>query len=592
MTIIAYNQASLAMRTLVRICTLSTFIITIFSGHRAFAFATPPSAVCNVRDYGAIGDGLNLDSPAINAAIQDCHAKGGGTVKVSAGIYRSGTIRFQDNITLDVEEGATIVGSTNLADYPHMSRASEWRDTALLVAENVKNIAIIGKGTIDGNGRAFISKTQVTWTPSFDVNLTRQGQAWAQRMGLSNEGPLTMDLRPGVLFVALHVNGLQLHDIHVVDSPNWTIKIGCSQHIMVKNLDVRNNLLIPNNDALDISTSSDATVESSYLQAGDDALVIGGPCLDGWCQRPAEHIRVHDVVLVSRSAALRIGPAAMGVHDITIDHVVVRNSNRGVLIQTRTNETVEDISFSHLVINTHLIDGPWWGAGEPIAIGVALSDYVSWPKVTTLGFVRNVRFSDVVTSSDAPVVLYGTEPGHIQNISFAGFSVSMVADALDTLLGGNLDMQPTSPVNFGVQKRDLPAILAHNVDGLQLNNLDVHWLGTFPQFYTNALAVDGFTALSVDGFAGSASHDLPAILLQNGSKFTIVHAKATAGQLLQKNNVNQLSKKRAGLTGGAPLSIKTCTLRCFVTKLRKAKLAMPAVRWAPSVLRVCTNART
>jgi polygalacturonase len=532
------NKWIKALSVLMRIGSLYAFLIVATLNATAIS-SKRPETVCNVRSYGAVGDGVALDTTAINDAIKDCHSRGGGTVEVPAGVYRSGTIYFLDNITLDLEEGATILASSNLADYPHMEHASEWRDTSLLVAENVNNIAIVGKGTIDGNGRAFISPTQVRWTPSFDVTLTRQGQDWANRMALSNEGPLTMSLRPGVLFVALHVNGLLLQDFHVVDSPNWTIKVGCSQHILVKHIDVRNNLLIPNNDALDISTSSDAIVEDSYLQAGDDALVIGGPCLDGWCQAPTEHIKVRNDTLVSRSAAIRVGPAAMGVHDVTFDHIVILDSNRGILIHTRTNETVENISFDHITINTHLIDGPWWGAGEPIAIGVALSDYVSWPKVTTLGFVRHIRFSHITTSSDSPVVLYGMEPGHIQDITFKGLSVSMKPDALNAILGGNLDMQPTSPVNFGVQKRDLPAILVHNVDGLQFNDLHVRWLGPFPDFYTNALAADGFNGLAINGFAGAASSQTrPAIYLQNGTGVDIRRARPTAGSLLEESDVH------------------------------------------------------
>jgi polygalacturonase len=516
--------------------TLFLFSCGLRNASAASRHSTP--RVCTVRQYGATGDGITLDTAAINRAITDCHARGGGVVEVTPGTYISGTIYFQDNIDLDVQEGATILASSNLADYPHMSHASEWRDTSLLVAENVSNIALTGKGTIDGNGRAFISPNQVRWTPSFDIGLTRQGQAWSDRMALSNEGPLTMSLRPGVLFVALHVNGLKIKDIHVVDSPNWTIKVGCSRQIMVDGLDVRNDLLIPNNDALDISTSSDATVQNSYLQAGDDALVIGGPCLDGWCQGPTEHIRVNNVTLVSRSAAIRVGPSAKGVHDVKVSHVVIRDSNRGILIHTRTSETLEDIEFSDITINTRLIDGPWWGAGEPISIGVALSDYVSWPKVTTLGFVRHVRFSHIVTNSDSPMVFYSMEPGHIQDIGFDHLSVNMVPDALNTVLGGNLDLQPTSPVNFGVQKRDLPAILVHNVDGLKLNNVKVRWTAPFPSFYTNAVSADGFTDLSIDGFEGAASApDLPAIALHTGSGASIKHARSTAGKLLEETDV-------------------------------------------------------
>jgi polygalacturonase len=326
-------------------------------------------------------------------------------VIVSPGLYLSGTIYYADNVTIDVEKGATILASASLADYPHMAHKSEWRDTALLIAENVSNIGLVGKGTIDGNGRAFISAKQIRWTPSFDIGLTRQGTVWEQRMAQSNQGPLTMGDRPGVLFVALHIKGLTIKDIHVVDSPNWTIKVGCSSHIRVKGLDVRNNLLIPNNDALDISTSKDAVVEDSYLQAGDDALVIGGPCLDGWCEAQAEHIYVHNVTLISRSAALRIGPAFKDVRDVKIDHVRIRQSNRGILIQTRSIERLENIDISDVQIQTGLVDGPWWGAGEPISISVAHCDYVSWEKVTGLGSVQHVHFAHITSKSDAPIVL-------------------------------------------------------------------------------------------------------------------------------------------------------------------------------------------
>jgi hypothetical protein len=345
-------------------------------------------------------------------------------------------------------------------------------------------------------------------------------------MQQANEGPLSMKPRPGVLFLALHVDGLKLQDFHVVDSPNWTLKIGCSTHIDGTKLDVRNDLRIPNNDGLDISTSSFATISDSYIQAGDDALVIGGPCLDGWCQQPAEHIKVSNVTLVSRSAAIRIGPAAKGVHDVTFTHVVVRDSNRGILIHTRADETVEDISFSDVVLNTRLIDGPWWGAGEPISISVAHWDYISWPKTANLGLVRHVHFSNVVTNSDS-------------HIDFHGLSVSMVPDALNAILGGNLDLQPTSPVEWGVRRQDLPAILVHNVDNLSLTDVKVGWLGSFPDFYTNALSIDGFVGLTINHFVGAASTKaFPAIYLQDGSGVDIRDARTTAGQLLEKHYVN------------------------------------------------------
>jgi polygalacturonase len=495
-------------------------------------------SLCDVRNFGAKGDGIALDTQAINNAIRACAVQGGGIVLLKSGIFRSGTIFLLDRITLEIDQQATLLGSANLADYVHLGHASEGRDTALIVAQNVHDIAITGSGTIDGNGRAFIDHSPSTWSPSFNVSLTRQGEPWAQRMALRNEGPLNMLPRPGLLLLALHTNNLRLQDFHVVDSPNWTIKIGCSQYIAVDGLDVRNNVLIPNNDALDISTSTDATITNSYLQAGDDALVIGGPCMDGWCQQPAARIKVDNVTLMSRSAAIRVGPAAKGVHDVSFSHVTVLDSNRGILLHTRSDETVENISFSDIKIKTRLIDGPWWGAGEPISISVAHWDYVSWAKTTNLGHVRHIQFTNIVTSSDSPIVIYSTEPGHIEDISFRGLSVSMVPDALNSVLGGNLDLQPTSPINWGVRKQDLAAVWMHNVEGIDLTDVQIRWREGFPDFYTNGLLVDNFEGLRINHFTGAASTTaLPAIKLQDGAGFKMLDAHASAGSLIEKQNV-------------------------------------------------------
>ena len=518
------------------------FLTILQVGSLVRAVAQPVSAtrsrVCDARRYGATGTGLKLDSPAINKAISDCSKKGGGTVKLTPGTYLSGTIALANGVTLDIGVGATILGSANLSDYSRMTRSSEGRDTALLLADGLHDVAVTGGGTIDGNGRAFIAKVAGVWTPSFDVRLARQGQAWADRMRLATEGPLTMAARPGVLMLALHVTNLSLQNVHIVDSPNWTVKIGCSSHIRVDRLDVRNNLLIPNNDALDISTSSDAEVTNSYLQAGDDALVIGGPCLDGWCQQAAEHINVNNVTLVSRSAAIRVGPAAKGVHDVSFKHVIVRDSNRGVAIQTRDDEVVENITFDDLELRTRLIDGPWWGAGEPIAVSVAHWDYVSWAKTSALGTVRHIRFTNVRTTSDSPIVVYATEPGHITDVVFNRMSVSMVPDALNLALGGNLDLQPTSPVEWGVRRTNLPAILMHNVSGIGVVNTEVRWQGGFPDYYTSALDIDGFDSVTIQHFRGGAtSSNLPTINARNGISLVVDDATSTTGVLLAKSSV-------------------------------------------------------
>lgn len=220
-------------------------------------------------------------------------------------------------------------------------------------------------------------------------------------MAEGHEGPVAMRARPGILLLVLHSDGIVLRDFHVVNSPNWSIKVACSSHISLSGLDVRNSMLVPNADALDVSASSNVTIVNSYLEAGDDALVLGGPCADGWCHQPMENVVVSNVILHSRSAAIRIGPAAKDVRNMTFDNVIIRDSNRGINIQARGGEVVEDLLFSNVVIETRLIDGPWWGAGEPVFMTAARWAYPSWPDAPAeaAGRIRHVVFNNIIAKS-------------------------------------------------------------------------------------------------------------------------------------------------------------------------------------------------
>jgi hypothetical protein len=499
-----------------------------------------------VKAYGAKGDGVTLDSPAINAAVQDCHSRGGGTVVVEAGTYRTGTIHLLDNTTLKLEPGATVRGSDKLSDYTHLAHPSEERDTALIVADNVHNVAIVGEGTIDGNSRAFTDNGVSHFVPYFEGAQTRQGDALVSRMAEGREGPVHMRARPGILVLVLHSDGVILRDFHVVGSPNWSIHVACSNHISVSGLDVRNSMLVPNADALDISASNNVTIANSYLEAGDDALVLGGPCADGWCHQPMENVAVSNVILHSRSAAIRIGPSARDDRDMTFENVVIRDSNRGINIQARGGEVVENLLFSNVVSDTHLIDGPWWGAGEPVSMTVARWAYPSWPDAParTAGRIRHVVFNGMIAKSQSPIVIYSTEPGFIEDIAFRDLKLTMESSQLQAVLGGNLDLQPTTPINLGLVRHDLAAAEIHNVRDLAFTGLQVHWDGTFPEFYRNAVHAEDFDGLTIDGFRGEGSaSSFAALSFRHGKNLSVRDAHAATGLLMDPNGM------RAGTAG-------------------------------------------
>lgn len=496
--------------------------------------------ICNIRDFGAIPDARTLDTVAINRAVAACVNQGGGTVMVPAGVYLTGTIRLYSHIRLHLDMGARLLGSPHLRDYPAMATSSENRNTALIIAEGAHDVVIDGPGTIDGNSAAFTDNGLPHYDPFFDPLRTREGAGFALRMHQARQGPEKMKPRPGVLLLLLHDHGVVLRNFHIRNSPNWGVKILCSRNILVRGLDARNSMRVPNSDALDVSNSQDAIISDSRLEAGDDALVVGGVCGDAWCrQLPTRNVTVSNMILRSRSAAIRIGPNAAGASHLIFSNIVIHRSNRGIMVQARDAETLAHLLFSNITISTHLMDGPWWGSGEPITLTVAKWAYPAWdppsPSIPNpgMGMIRQVRFSHIQVNSTSPIVLYSTLPGRIQDVRFDDLSLTLRASPLQTILGGNLDLQPTTPRADGVVKHDLSGILIRNVQNLALDHVRVRWQSQLPDFYRSAITAWDFAGLRIQDFQGRANlPGLAAICLGPGSGEAVTDSSSSQGPLL------------------------------------------------------------
>jgi hypothetical protein len=494
------------------------------------------SGICDVRRFGAQGDGGHVDTPAIQSAIQACFERGGGLVKFPAGIYLSGSIQLKSNITLQLEPGARLLGSHDLRLYPSIGRASEGRSTALVWALGARNIGITGQGVIDGNGRAFIAAGKPhSGLPFYDPKLTRQGAEAFSRYEENREGPTEMLERPGVLILFIECETVELRGFNIVDAPNWCLHLACCRHAVISGLSVRNSLLVPNTDAIDVSNSADVRISDVYLEAGDDGIAIS-PCADGYCSGTAENITVSNAVIVSRSAGIRLGWSAADIRNLVFSNIIIRDSNRGIGIFVRGHETIENVLMSNIVLETRLMDGSWWGMGEPIHVSV-----VPWRERGELGSVSNLRFVKVTANGQSPVLLYAEGKGHIRDVLFDDFNLTLASGPLTSLFGGNLDLRPVSPPEHGILRYDVAGFKAENVDGLTLRNFSLHWNSAMPAFFRAGVEINGFRDAAIDGFSGTGANDeAPALWLHNGAGATVTNARAARGSLLMHEGVSGL----------------------------------------------------
>ena len=233
-----------------------TFGLVIWSASLAPA---QPATQFNVKNFGAAGDGVRSDTDAINKTIQAASDAGGGTVLVPAGTYVSGTLNLQDNVTLWIDAGATILGTKDLAGYHWPQGGREW-DGAIILANGVRNVALVGRGTING---------QNLNNPKGEEHI---------------RGP------HAILFH--NSKDILVRDITVKDAGNYSLILRSCERVNIDNVTAFNGY-----DGINMHDVRSATISNSRLYTGDDALAGAY-----W-----ENVTVTNCILNSSCNAIRVG---------------------------------------------------------------------------------------------------------------------------------------------------------------------------------------------------------------------------------------------------------------------------------------------
>jgi hypothetical protein len=501
----------------------------------------PGTPSLNVKVYGATGDGTTLDHGAINRAIAACHAAGGGSVYVPAGTYLIGTTELLSNVTLHLEAGAVLKGSPNIADYRVLPYSSEYRNSALILASDATNIAIVGRGAIDGNGQAFGIFDQADISRDFDARHTRQGEAYYMINDLPDDGPVKHKDRPGILVLIVRCRDVVVRDIKLVDAPNWCLHVACCEDVLLSGLDVKSSLLLPNSGGFDVSLTRNVRISDCNIEAGDDAIAIS-PCADGFGTGIAENITVENCVLLARSAAIRVGWGLHNFRNLLFNNIVIRDSNRGILIQLRYAEQMENLVFSNMVIETRLYKGKWWGKGEPIHISaVAEFEHEQRPR-----HLRNVTFSNITAIGDHGVVLYADERSTLEEVTFDHCRLTVRPGPLQDSFGGNFDLRPFWDPARKVFAHDVPALYARGLRTLALRRVSVSWGEGLPSFCRHALEIEHCADVEIDGFRGRSAPGLApeeaAIVVRHSDAVLVSNPTLTGGgsRLLDTSHVTAL----------------------------------------------------
>lgn len=345
----------------------------------AAAALTAEARVYDIADYGAVSDTTRLSTAAVQKAIDSCNAAGGGTVSVPAGNYKIGSIVLRSNVTLNLENGATLYGSTDIADYQPMttdyvSLRTNVPTIQLIYADNADHVAITGQGTIDGRGKAF---PKLTWN---DEGITRPHLLRLIRCSDVTVSGVTLKNSGCWMQHYLACDRVKIHGITVINRNNY------------------------NNDALDLDGCHNVTVSDMIADSDDDGIT-----LKSTSPRLCEDITISNCVVSSHCNAIKLGTETNGgFRNIIVRGVVVKpsadQSSRYFGLPTGHSAISLEIVDGGSMSNVDIADITITGTESPIFIRLAdrRRPYAENAPIDKVGSISGIRLHDILIDGAGP----------------------------------------------------------------------------------------------------------------------------------------------------------------------------------------------
>lgn len=478
----------------------------------------------NVRNYGAVGDGKNLDSPAIDKAIQAAAAEGGGTVYLPAGTYLSGTIHLASNIHLLIDMGATILAAPqkmNAYDEPEHWEGTAYQDgghtffrNSLIYGEGLTNISITGQGMIDGSALSSGDGKQdsVDGFKDWEHHSPAQSEVKLARLGnkaIALKLCRNVVLRDITIFRGGHFailttgcDNLTVDNV-TMDTNRDGIDIDCCRNVMVSNCRINS----PNDDGLcpksSFALGRNVITENMTIV---NCMVSGfevGSLLDGTMKPKANG---------NGNGRLKFGTEANGgFRNVTVANCVFR-SCRGIALEEVDGGILENININNIT----MMDVPSY------AVYITTGKRNRGPDVKQPSRIRNVSISNLTAdgvSMDSGIQIFGMPDQPIEGLRLD--NIQLICKGGGTEAQGN-KMPPELGTGYPEPRGIMPGygVFARHVHDLELANirLSVDKEDKRPAMVCSdidGLEVDNFKAQTADGVSAAKLNDVKNVVIRN-----------------------------------------------------------------------------
>ncbi len=454
----------------------------------------------NALDHGIKKDGTTDNTQAIAALIGKMEQEGGGTLYFPAGKYVTGSIELKSNMTLYLEAGAEVLASEDRSRYPFVDgkKVPGWDGVtvaAIVTAFGAENIAVMGRGKIDGRGYNW-------WHKSTD-GTTRDGR------------PRTLQF--------FSCDNIRVDGITIVNSPMWTIHPVCSNNVTIHGVTIKNPWDSPNTDGINPESCSNVHISNCHVDVGDDCVTLKSGTQHDSFQRlkPCENITITNCTMVNGHGGVVIGSEMSGgVRNVTISNCVFNGTDRGIRIKTRRKRggTVEDVRVNNLIMNDVfcpiVINGFYQCGAKPYEVE-ELFTREKLPLAEDTPTFRNIYISNVTARgcASAACFMMGIPESPISGVSIENFVVDMKQG----------EVTPEQPaMAYGVPKMAKQGIKLYNVQNVLLRDIRV------AAEDDSAVMVEDSQNVTIESIMVSASaKDKPVISMKNVKTARITRGAGT-----------------------------------------------------------------
>lgn len=435
----------------------------------------------SIKKYGAVADGNTLNTKSIKTAIDALSKKGGGVVLVPQGLWLTGPIVLKNNINLHLAAGSTLLFTADKNEYQlveaNWEGLPQMRNQSPISATNAVNIAITGKGIIDGNGDVWraVKKDKLTesqWKKKLASGgvLSDDKKTWYPSEGFmkgskmpANPGMISPDkdaafyqsikdfLRPNLLLLT-NCQLVLLEGVTFQNSPAWCLHPLMCENLTVRNVFVKNPWYAQNGDGIDVESCKNVLIENSVFDVGDDALCIkSGRDAEGRKRgMPTENVIIRGCTVYASHGGFVIGSEMSGgARNIWVNNCTFIGADIGLRFKTTRgrggiveNIFIKDIYMKDIPAEAILFD-MYYMAKDPVALA---GEKRELPKVefktvdeTTPQF-RNFHISNVYCNgAEKGIFVRGLPEMHVKDIVLE----NMVLQAKK-----GIDVQEASGISF------------------------------------------------------------------------------------------------------------------------------------------------